>query len=470
MRSIGGLHVSKACVLAALGIAASVPMTTSIRGQGQSATRAVLYEGARLIPGDGKAPIEQSAFLVESGTITRVGAKGSIALPSGATRGDLTGKTVMPTLVNAHGHPGFQRGLTYSAGNFTRENIIDDLNRALYFGVAAVLSQGIEKGDVTDRIRADQDAGTLGGARLRIAGRGIGAPNAGPGAEAYAGIAYEVTTEEQSRRAVQELASRHVDVIKIWVDDRNGRAPRLPSNLSRAIIDEGHKLGLKVNAHIFYYADAAELVEAGIDGFAHLVRDKEMDGALVASIVQHKTYVMPNLAPEWTTYGETPHWLESGDPLMTLLQGSAPPEVIERMKKNFVISDPAAGARARASYGILQRSLARLSAAGANIILGCDTGLEDHLFGMAEQRELESMNKAGMSPMQVIVAATSRPAEYLKLEKMGVLAEGREADFLVLDANPLDNIINTQRISKVYIKGSEVDRAAMTRLVTSPRR
>ena len=263
----------------------------------------------------------------------------------------------------------FQRGLTYSAANFTRDNRVDDLNRALYFGVAAVLSQGIEKGDVTDRIRADQEAGTLGGARLRIAGRGIGAPNAGPGAAAYAGIAYEVTTEEESRRFVRELASRHVDVIKIWVDDRNGRAPRLPSNLSRAIIDEGHKLGLKVNAHIFYYADAAELVQAGIDGFAHLVRDKEMDDALVASIVQHKTYVMPNLAPEWATYGELPHWLRAGDPLMTLLQGAAPPEVIERLRTNFVTSDPRRLA-VRASYGILQRSLARLSAAGANIVLG----------------------------------------------------------------------------------------------------
>src|SRR5689334_9248455 len=335
-----------ACFVTTVGIAASASMTTPIHSQGQAALRSVLYEGARLIPGDGKAPTEQSAFLVENGTITRVGAKGSIALPSGAARVDLTGKTVMPTLINTHGHPGFQRGLTYSAGNFTRENIVDDLNRALYFGVAAVLSQGIEKGDVTDRIRADQQAGTLGGARLRIAGRGIGAPNAGPGAEAYAGIAYEVTTEEQSRRAVQELASRRVDVIKIWVDDRNGRAPRLPSNLSRAIIDEGHKLGLKVNAHIFYYADAAELVEAGIDGFAHLVRDKEMDAALVASIVQHKTYVMPNLAPEWNTYAEMPHWLQAGDPLLTLLQGSAPPEVIERMKKSFVNSDPAAVARA----------------------------------------------------------------------------------------------------------------------------
>jgi len=448
------------------GIAASAALTTLIHGQGRAATRTVLYEGARLIPGDGTPPTEQSAFLVENGTITHVGAKGSIALPSGATRVDLTGKTVMPTLVNAHGHPGFQRGLTYSAANFTRENIVDDLNRALYFGVAAVLSQGIEKGDITDRIRAEQEAGTLGGARLRIAGRGIGAPNAGPGAAAYAGIAYEVTTEEQSRRAVEELAARHVDVVKIWVDDRNGRAPRLPSNLSRAIIDEGHKRGLKVNAHIFYYADAAELVEAGIDGFAHLVRDKEMDDALVASIVQHKTYVMPNLAPEWNTYGEMPHWLQPGDPLMTLLQGAAPPAVIDRMKKTFVSSDAEAVARARASYGILQRSLARLSAAGANIILGCDTGLEDHLFGMAEQRELEAMNKAGMSPMQVIVAATSRSAAYLKLDKMGVLAAGKDADFLVLDANPLDNITNTQRISGIYIKGGEVNRAAMTAALT----
>jgi imidazolonepropionase-like amidohydrolase len=456
----------KAWVLMGLGIAASASLTTAIHSQGQAATPSVLYEGARLIPGDGKAPTEQSAFLVENGTITRVGARGSIAVPSGATRVDLTGKTVMPTLVNAHGHPGFQRGLTYSAANFTRENIVDDLNRALYFGVAAVLSQGIERGDVTDRIRTDQEAGTLGGARLSIAGRGIGAPNAGPGAAAYAGIAYEVTTEEQSRGFVRELASRRVDVIKIWVDDRNGRAPRLPSNLYRAIIDEGHKLGLRVNAHVFYYADAVDLVEAGIDGLAHLVRDKEMDDALVASIVRHKTYVMPNLAPEWTTYEAMPHWLQAGDPLMTLLQGAAPPAVIERMKKNFVNSDPAAVARARASYGILQRSLARLSAAGANIILGSDTGLEDHLFGMAEQRELESMNNAGMSPMQVIVAATSRAAEYLKLDKMGVLAEGKEADFLVLDANPLDNITNTQRISKIYIKGREVNRAGMAEALT----
>jgi imidazolonepropionase-like amidohydrolase len=423
--------------------------------------RAVLYEGARLIAGDGSAPVESSAILVENGVITRIGSKGTISASRGASRIDLTGKTIMPVLVNAHGHPGFQRDLTYTAENFTRETIMNDLNRALYFGVAVVQSQGIERGDVTYQIRSDQEAGRLGGARLRIAGRGIGAPNAGPGAAAYAGIAYEVTTETEARQAVRELATKHVNLVKIWVDDRNGRAPRLAPNLYRAIIDEGHKHRLQVNAHVFYHTDAVDLVNAGIDGIAHLVRDKEMDEALIASIVRHNVYVMPNLSPEWSTYIEVPHWLKDGDPLMALIQRSVPQPVVERIRKSYENRSPAAVERTRTQYGILQRSLAKLAKANAKIILGCDTGLEDHPFGMSEQHELESMVNAGMTPMQVIVAATSRPAEYLKLEKMGVLASGKEADFLVLEANPLDNITNTQRISGMYIKGAEVDRTAL---------
>jgi len=429
--------------------------------QSRSSTPAVLYEGGRLIPGDGSKPIESAAMLVENGMITRIGVKGNVNAPRAALRVDLTGKTVMPTLVNAHGHPGFQRGLTYSADNFTRETIMDDLNRALYFGVAAVQSQGIEKGEVIYQIRADQEAGRLGGARLRIAGRGIGAPDAGPGAAAYAGIAYEVTTEGQARQAVQELAAKKVNLVKIWVDDRNGRAPRLAPNLYRVIIEEGHRHGLQVNAHVFYHSDAVDLVNAGIDGLAHLVRDKEMDDGLVASIVRHNVYVMPNLSPEWNTTMELPHWLRDGDPLLMLLQESVSPPVIARLRKGYENRNPTATERTRTQYAILQHSLAKLAKANAKIILGCDTGLEDHLFGMSEQHELESMVNAGMTPMQVIVSATSRAAEYLKLDKMGMLAAGKEADFLVLDANPLDSIINTQRISGMYIKGVEVDRAAL---------
>jgi imidazolonepropionase-like amidohydrolase len=426
----------------------------------------VLYAGARLIPGDGSPAVAAADMLVESGVITRIGAQGSIGAPRDASRVDLTGKTIMPALVDAHGHPGFQRGLTYSADNFTRNTITDDLNRALYFGVAAVLSQGIEKGEVMYEVRAEQAAGRAGGARLLVAGRGIGAPNAGPGAAAYAGIAHEVTTEVEAREAVRELAAKKVDVIKIWVDDRNGRAPRLAPNLYRAIIQEGHAHGLKVNAHVFYHTDAVDLVEAGIDGLAHLVRDKEMDEGLVASIVRRGVYVMPNLSPEWNTYLARPHWLSDGDPLLTLLRESASPQVIARMRNVFGNRERDAVERTRAQYSILERSLVKLAKANARVILGSDTGVEDHLFGMAEQRELESMTNAGMSPMQVIVAATSRAAEYLGLDRMGSLAEGREATFLVLDANPLDDITNTQRILRVYVNGVEVDRAALRRSLT----
>jgi imidazolonepropionase-like amidohydrolase len=253
----------------------TVAMTHSVWPVGPIQNSVVLFEGARLIPGNGSSAIASAAMLVENGSITGIGAKGSVNAPRNASRVDLTGKTIMPALINTHGHPGFQRGLTYNAANFTRETILDDMNRALYFGVAAVQSQGIEKGEVMYEIRADQEAGKVGGAQLRLAGRGIGAPNAGPGAEAYAGIAYEVTKEEQARQAVQELAEKKVNLIKIWVDDRNGRAPRMASYLYHAIIQEGHRLGLKVNAHVFYHSDAVELVDAGIDGFAHLVRDQK---------------------------------------------------------------------------------------------------------------------------------------------------------------------------------------------------
>src|SRR5689334_3737894 len=88
---------------------------------------AVLYEGARLIPGDGTPPVENAAFIVDGGVITQVGRSGELAAPGGARRVNLAGKTVMPTLISTHVHPGFQRGLTYAAENYTYENIVADL-------------------------------------------------------------------------------------------------------------------------------------------------------------------------------------------------------------------------------------------------------------------------------------------------------------------------------------------------------
>ncbi len=421
----------------------------------------VLFEAARVIPGDGSPAIENAAILVEAGTIARIGRKGEIALPAGASRVDLGGKTVMPAIIATHVHPGFQKGLTYRAENFTRETVLEDLNRALYFGVSTVQSMGIEQGDLMLDIRAEQAAGKLGGARLLLAGRGIGAPNAGPGNPIYAHFAYSVTREDEIRRAVQEQAARKVDIIKIWVDDRGGRAPKLPIALSRAAIEEAHKAGLKIAAHIFYHEDAVQLAEAHLDVFAHLVRDKVVSDELVALMLKNNVYQMPNISsPERGTYSSIPAWFEEPG-LAGLLRDTVRADVIERLRKSFATRDPATAARNRERYGILQRSVAKLAAAGARIILGCDTGLQDHFFGYAEQREMELMVEAGMTPSQVIVAATSRAAEFLGLPDRGTLAGGKRADFLVLDGNPLADIRNTRRIAKMYLAGAEVDRAAL---------
>lgn len=453
------LPVLGAVLAALLALSAEESVTVA-----QPPAGAVLYEGARLITGDGQPSIESSAFIVEGGRITRVGRKGDVSAPARARRIDLSGKTVMPTIVSTHGHPGFQRGLTYTADNFTRETVMTDLNRALYFGISVVQSQGIEKGDLLDDIRNEQRAGKLGGARLLVAGRGLGAPNAGPGGAAYAGIAYEITTEAQARQSVAELAARKVDIVKIWVDDRNGRAPRLSSALYRVVIEEAHRRGLRVNAHVFYHVDAVDLVEAGIDGFAHLVRDIEMSDELVAAIVRRGVYVNGNLSsPERATHAGLPTWLNDGDPMFRLLSESLAPEVIDRMRRAFTARTAAAAEAAKGRYAILQRSLAKLNRAGARLVLGADTGLEDHVFGLAEQLELQAMVEAGMTPAQGIVAATSRAAEFLHLNDTGTLAVGKRADFLVLDANPLEDITNTRRISRMFIGGVEVDRAAIRR-------
>jgi imidazolonepropionase-like amidohydrolase len=414
--------------------------------QNRPTSTAVLFEGARLIVGDGSPPVENSAFLVENNQITRVGRKDELQSPAGAARVDLTGKTVMPALVDAHSHLGYTnvRTMKTSRDEYTRDNLIDHLNRYAYYGIAATFSMGVDRGDLPYQLR---DEPIPGAALFRTAGRGIALPNAGPGADYRRDAPYGITNEDEARKAAQELVEKKVDMIKIWVDDRDGTVKKLPPSLYRVIIDEAHKLNIRVVAHIFDLADAKELMRSGIDGFAHGVRDQDVDDEFIALLKQRPdVFVIPNLPDRGTIEDST--WLGE----------TVPPEEIQRMSDALANMTPQAARSARELYEVQARNLAKLNEAGVRIGFGTDAGIT---VGWNAHTELADMVAAGMTPAQAIVAATRTSAEILRLDQMGTLAPGKSADFIVLDANPLDDIKNTRRINKVYLRGQEVNRAAL---------
>jgi imidazolonepropionase-like amidohydrolase len=415
----------------------------------------VLFEHARLITGDGSTPIEDGALRVEDGRIAEVGKTGAVSAGNGGRRVDLTGKTVMPALVNGHVHLGYDNGTSFSADNFTRDNVLKQLERYAYSGVGAVLSLGTDLGDLPFAVRAQQESRLVGGALFLSAGRGIAPPNAGPANQALRPAPHGVTTEAEARAAVREQAGRGARMIKIWVDDRNGTFPKLSPNLYRAVIAEAHVHQLAVIAHVYYLADAKALVDAGIDGFAHLPRDAEIDNTFANYIADRGVFVLPNLSiNETATHEVPPGWLD--DPLM---RDVTRPEVIEQLRASFARRTSESVARARTTYALMERSIATLRLVGIRIGFGTDGGASaDHVHGFSDHRELELMVKAGMTPMEVIHAATRTTADIVGIPQLGAVAEGAIASFVVLDANPLTDIRNTRRIHSVYLRGVEVDR------------
>ena len=383
---------------------------------------AVAYEGARVITGDG-AVIEDATLIVENGVFTAVGPSSAIDGAAAGTQIDMAGKTVMPTLNNAHFHLPSARDARTA-----------ELQQAAYYGAGAASSFGLDEGTVGLEMRSESipDA-----ARSQSAGRGITSPEPG-----RSEVPYWVTSEEEARAAVQELASLDVDIVKIWVDDRGGRYERLSPELYGAVIDEAHANGLRVTAHVFRLEDAKGLLEAGIDQFAHGIRDMDVDDEVIDMWkARPEVVLIPNLPGPGVPAGD-----------LSWMSGTVPAERIAQMEANQS-ENPAA----QEAFGIQARNLVRLHAEGISVAFGTDGG-----NSWTVHQELEDMVRAGLSPADVIVAATSIAAATMELDDTGTIAVGKSADFIVLDANPLDDITHTRMISDVYLYGSRVDRAGIS--------
>lgn len=332
----------------------------------------VVIKNVRVIDGTGSAPLEGVSIVVADGRVRAIGAK--VAIPKDATVVDGTGKTVIPGLFNLHGHLGLVKGLTQARENYTRENVLDQLRRYVRYGVTSVLSLGTDFEPLFE-IRAEQRAGKLDGARVYTAGRGFTVKGGYPAIlPNMAGLTREVSKPEEVRRHVEELAAQRVDMIKMWVDDHLDRYEKIPPPIYSAIIEQAHKKKIKVMAHLFELSDAKGLVDAGLDGMAHSVRDTDIDDELVARLKKRGAFAVATLARDASmfVYADSPTWLD--DPFF---KNGAPADAVAGVKgdayKKRVMSDPDYP-KLRGFLTQGQRNLKKLADSGVKIAFGTDSG------------------------------------------------------------------------------------------------
>src|SRR5262252_1093843 len=416
----------------------------------QARRTALWFEGARLVIGDKSPAIENSAFLVEGDSFTFVGKKGDRQPPANATRVDLTGKTVIPALIDGHNHIGLvnEKDGSNTKANYTRDNLIDQLQRYVYYGTAAAMSMGLEADqELAYKLR---DEIIPNAAKFLTVGKGIAATSmAGPPGEARVGIPYGAATPEEGRQHVRELHARGVHFVKFWVDDREGTVPKLKPEVYRAIIDEAHKNGMETLAHLSRtsaLADAKDLLKSGVDGFVHTVRDRDVDDEYIALVKAHpKVWTGPNIPGPGETEEE-----------INVLAETLPATTIVNLRRQLA-TRTAAGNPPNPLFELHCRNVKKIHDAGMIIGLGTD-GTGD---GFGAHQQIAYYVRCGFTTAEAIQSATSVNARILGLNRMGTVASGKEADFIVLDANPLDNIANTHKIHKVYLRGAEVDRGAL---------
>ncbi|MGH9721021.1 MAG: amidohydrolase family protein [Bryobacteraceae bacterium] len=409
--------------------------------------------GAVLIDGNGGPPVTDSAVVIAAGRIRAAGSRGNVPIPAGSNKINGAGLFLMPGLVDLHVHLGTRSGPGFRATEYTREQVEKNLNAYLYLGVTSVRSAGTER-EAGFAVRTAERGGELLSARLFTAGRGFTAPGGHPSQE-IGEIARQPRDVDDARKQVGELAAQNVDLIKIWVDDLHGRAPKIDRAVSEAIIDEARKFNIPVVAHIFSLADTDHLFKSGATGFLHMIRDtEEISPGLVNRLRALRIVFTPTLVRQelaWL-YSEHPGRLDDPDVARTL-----PPDVVAAVREAARASQPSPVARDE--FERAKRNSRRLASSGVQIAVGSDGGSSIDFPGLMTHREIELLVESGFSPVDAITAATRNGALGLgKLDELGTIEPGKRADLLLLSANPLEDVRNLRKIARLMLNGEWIDR------------
>ena len=410
----------------------------------------------RVIDGTGHAPVEDATVLIKGNRILAMPAREGV-IPAGAKILDLHGDTVMPGLINAHGHLALVADGQNSATAYTAENVLAELRQYESYGVTTVLSLGANR-DLLYPIRKQQRQGKLDGATVFTADRGIGVPNAAPGLPAAPDQIYRPATAAEARLAVDAMAMRHADIVKIWVDNGGGTMPAMSPEIYGAVIAEAHKHHLRVAAHVHDLADAQSLVNDGVDVLAHSVRDKPVDQELIAAMKRRHVWDISTFTVDesFYVYAEHPGFMQ-----LDFFKDAVSPVLLTVWNSDAysqkVSKDPKTAGH-KADFAMDGQNLKTLYDAGVPIGFGTDSGaMPTRIPGFSEHRELEDMVHAGLTPMQAIVCATKNNAELLGIAATrGTIQPGKRADLVVLAANPLDDITNTRSIVAIFHDGRTV--------------
>ena len=394
------------------------------------------FVGGRLIDGTGAAAIENGVLVVRDGRIEAVGTSDSVTVPADAEQIDVSGRTLMPGMVNAHGHVNNIEGLDQV--DYTEAQVERQLGLYARYGVTTVFSLGGD-GPESMTVRDRQDSTDLAQARIYVAGNIVTGPS-----------------PEEAREQVADVAASGADVVKIRIDDNLGSGTKMTQETYQAVIEAAHEHGLKLTAHMYYLEDAKGLLEAGADLLAHSVRDVAVDDELVTLLRETGVCYCPTLMREVSTfaYESRPDWFDD-----EFFSKEVDPAVIAALDSEAwrERSSSASAQTYKAQLEVAKANLKTLSDAGIPIAMGTDTGPAARFQGYFEHGELALMVEAGLTPMQAIVASTSSAAQCMEVDAdLGSLEAGKWADFLVLGANPLDDIANTKTLETVYVAGNVV--------------